>query len=66
MIGNKNEKLKPKQLNSWTQVPMMLIVVDRAYERESTQTAPLTMRGGWVYSIGLISDEKNGELFVAT
>ncbi len=35
MIGNKNEKLKPKQLNSWTQVPMMLIVVDRAYERES-------------------------------
>ena len=25
-----------------------------------TQTAPLTKLGGWVYSIGLISDEKNG------
>ena len=28
-----------------------------------TTTAPLSVRGGWVYSIGLINDEKNEELF---
>ena len=42
---------------------MMLVMNPFFFSRSKcdTQTAPLTMRGGWVYSIGLISDEKNGD-----